>query len=463
MVCSISIKTAVLLVGMVVLVFAGLSMQKELEQMKDRGAKNVATVQIKAAQGTIHDHSLKQKNGNDMKNDLNEDEEFPPDQAFQVEDDEEATEIDNQMEAQKTKPPKILDPATLNINDFRLCRITPTPQLGKETVQMRGLALDMTYQCGGNLYNRFADLLEHVILEKAAEGFMWGKRNTILPNPKNTPEKSKKQRAVLIMGNSHTRQLATALLCQHKQQITKVTSLYAMPQHPINGVLQIEMKHNTIIYVAVNCPFVYSHDWDKTLEETILKRPLASLDAIVMGKFNTFSESTGTSFYKMMMDYQKQFPNIPMDFQHIPGPTVQQVAKKYKGNLIYVSMFSKYGVSDYLQTKEEMNQLQKTKQRNNIKYIHGRRYIKEVETIQGQTALYNTRFPPLHECATDTRHVVGTCVTNVTSFRFANGHRCMGNRGGYPDLVAWDVVTALHKMLSSSTTTDDEETETPIQ
>ncbi|CAB9500797.1 unknown protein [Seminavis robusta] len=348
-----------------------------------------------------------------------------------------------------SKPPR--DPLPLD-GGFRLCRINPEPVLGQDNVEMPGLELPMSFQCTGDLYDQFATLLEQVIQKRAVNGSQWGKRKTILP-----ASRASRSRSVLIMGNSHTRQLASTMLCQYKDQIMNTTTLYTVPGFVANGILRFQMKHDLTIYVTTNCPFVYSPNWDQILN-SILPQPLSAMDAIIMGEFNSFSDSSGTNHYKMMMAYQKEHPNSTIDFETIPPPTVQDLADKYTGPIIHVSMFAKRSAG---RSNRMMKQFQNETSRTNVQYVKGRKYVYAMQELQAAPAKQNrnrflqrllfwsTRPPPLYECSSDQRTKVGTCNTEVNSPRFSNGHRCIGSRGGHPDLIAWDVVQALYKLLPS--------------
>ncbi|CAB9505210.1 expressed unknown protein [Seminavis robusta] len=348
-----------------------------------------------------------------------------------------------------SNPPE--DPIPLD-DDFRLCRINPEPVLGQPNVEMPGLELPMSFQCTGDLYDQFATLMEQVIQKRAVNGSQWGKRKTILP-----ASRASLSRYVLIMGNSHTRQLASTLLCQYKDHILNTTTLYTVPGFAANGILQFQMKHNLTIYVTTNCPFVYSPNWDQILN-SILPQPLSQMDVIITGEFNSFSDSRGTNHYKMMMAYQKEHPNSTIDFETIPPPTVKDLADKYSGPIIHVSMFAKGSAG---KSNRMMKQVQNETNRTNVRYVKGRKYIYAMqELMQAQQQKTQNSFlqrllfrssppPPIFECSSDQRTQVGTCNTNVNSPRFSNGHRCIGSRGGHPDLIAWDVIHTLYKLLLS--------------
>jgi hypothetical protein len=53
----------------------------------------------------------------------------------------------------------------------------------------------------------------------------------------------------------------------------------------------------------------------------------------------------------------------------------------------------------------------------------------------------------LGECATNQAEQVGTCLTDVTHEYYDKGERCLGTKGGHADLVAFDVVEAIYKVM----------------
>lgn len=351
------------------------------------------------------------------------------------------------------------------LDDYRLCRITPAPKEGEPPVEMEGLAMPVEYQCAGKPYDEFVQLLQTVVASHSSSnsGSRWGKRRRIIPDD---PDKDKqKHRAILIMGNSHTRQLVSTLLCQFKDQIIQFETLYSIPGLQSYGVLQITLQHNLTIYAATNCPFVYAENWYHLLETDILKRKLNTLTAIVLGRFNHYTESTGTKFYQIMMKYQTQFPELGIDFQRFPAPTVADVANVYAGPIVWVGMFAKYGDRPHREANkmiDDLNQLQPqdqathpytTQSNRRVRAIYGRRYIQQMLLLDSnhnngkKTKRSSTTSLPVQECSSDTRHIVTTCITNTTSYRYQNGHRCMGAYGGHPDLIAWDLIEALHELI----------------
>ena len=68
--------------------------------------------------------------------------------------------------------------------------------------------------------------------------------------------------------------------------------------------------------------------------------------------------------------------------------------------------------------------------RTNLAVIDGRKYTRT-----------------LGECATDKGDTVGTCLTDPNDPRYETGARCFGALGSHADLVAWDLVEAIYKVM----------------
>lgn len=132
----------------------------------------------------------------------------------------------------------------------------------------------------------------------------------------------------LITGNSHTRQMSETLLCQYSASVDSFVTQSVgtgksdyFDAHFHNGATLISLTNN---------PVVYSKYWER-LVEGMIGRPLSSLDAIVLGKFNNHEESIGTSFLKTVNLFKdtgflktvnvvaKQL-NATIDFKHVKAP-----------------------------------------------------------------------------------------------------------------------------------------------
>ncbi|CAB9518264.1 expressed unknown protein [Seminavis robusta] len=335
--------------------------------------------------------------------------------------------------------------AFLLLQDFRMCRIRPEPVIGEPWVEMATMARHglppVDYQCSGKPYHQFAGLLEDLILTESSSSLsLWGKRDTLVPLSNNNST-TNNGRTILFMGNSHTRQTVQALLCQYQDQIVSYQTL----SEP--GAFVVEMQHNLTIYAACNSPFVASKSWYKTLEQRIVKRPLATgVDAIVLGHFNTAQESVKTNYGQMMMQ-QHYNNNTGANFPK--APTMDTVAAMYTGPVIWVGMYAQRNLPfhqqavDYTLRNHHLS-------RSNLRAVYARRYIDKLIAAQlhEHEQANNKKKLAVEECSIDGRTAVGTCDTDPTGTRFRDGHRCTGSRGGHPDLIAWDVVEALHNVLS---------------
>jgi hypothetical protein len=83
----------------------------------------------------------------------------------------------------------------------------------------------------------------------------------------------------------------------------------------------------------------------------------------------------------------------------------------------------------------QMHDIQKQQKRTNLRSIHARQHVEAIGA----------------ECSKNSSlrgdRIVGTCVTNTSHSEYANGHRCVGDKGGQADLVAWDVIEAIYDVL----------------
>ena len=250
-------------------------------------------------------------------------------------------------------------------------------------------------------------------------------------NPPPTPNKT-----VLLVGNSHLRQVSESLMCQHWAQAEDAIQIGD------RNTFTVHFHNNATIHVLINSPFVYSHKWVDLLESRLIKQPIASLDAIVLGKFHSWNDSQYTAFHQEMQDLSTNKTIEGMDFNTIKPPEIGSVAEVYNGPIVAVSMFSKYAESEGINTERTMNILAEgSKGRKNLRCILGRKYIDELGL----------------ECGTDTG-TGGTCNEPVASSSTAtndstatsdprNWHRCTGAHGGHSDLLSFDIVEELFALL----------------
>ena len=296
---------------------------------------------------------------------------------------------------------------------FRLCKVS--------SFELRtGHKLQIGYQCEGKKYEEFGKALK----DFAAKSFLANEGRRPFPFPPNT--------TILFFGNSHTRQMSTTLLCQYFQSVVEFDNKSIGTGRTDYFVARFE--NNATIISLTNNPIVYSKDWSKMVED-IIHQKLNTLDAIILGKFNDYTESQGTNFLTTVSNIAKNL-NLDIDFKNIPPPRLKDVAEVYSGPIFSVSMFAARGKHEHQASLTTMEVLQREKNRTNIHVIDGRKYIKAIG----------------YECGSDLYKSIGECLemTDETP-RLANEmHRCAGNMGGHADLIGWEVVESVFTVLSKN-------------
>ena len=280
-------------------------------------------------------------------------------------------------------------------------------------------SINAGYYCAGPAYDNFTVRFDKYRLEKSNSSNTWGRRS--FPLPANV--------SVFMLGNSHTRQMYNAILCQYRAQIDWKKSL-KNPYDPSDSSVPVIMhfKNNATIAVLSNVPLVYSAtQWVSNLEKW-LERPLSSFDAVVMGRINGVESKSnfGRNVYNFSLVHPELFdPQFPV-------PTIQKLADVYDGPIVAVPMFAAYG-QDVKTHAEEAIDYWITRNRTNIHIVDARKHIQF-----------------LGECASDERTVIGVCLdvgNNDGGRNPQDMHRCTGQNGGHPDLVAWDVIEQLFSLL----------------
>lgn len=332
---------------------------------------------------------------------------------------------------------------------YRVCRIRPKPKVGTDRVRIVKLekGLPLYYQCAGKPYDTFMQVMYKLMEHKHSQNpaSPWGKRPLPVPHANKT---------IVVMGNSHTRQVLSTLLCQYQHLIVSSKILKDVPGTVAQGknvAMKIELQHGVTFFVLINHPFVYSKRWPLTLSVDLLEMSLKSIDLIVLGAFNELVQSFKSNFLNTTLEYQKAVPRHQVHIEGIDPPYIDDVAAVYHGPIIYLGMFAQYNDEYYNQSLAMMealknknpkskgrrfkNSVQKHNQhqRTNIRSIYGRNYIQK--ELGG------------NECSSDSFQIVATCITDRNSKRYANGHRCVGPDGGQADLIAWDLVETLHELL----------------
>jgi hypothetical protein len=266
---------------------------------------------------------------------------------------------------------------------------------------------DVQYQCRGEKYDEFADKLEQYVLAQNSSAWpMWGHRPAPIPANKR----------VLIVGNSHTRQTYQALMCQYQEQIDQAKKLDQYSGYFL-------FQNNSTLVTICNTPLVYSKTWVQNIE-SVVGSALSSFDAILVGTFNEYDPETPSTFRTNTLAYSATQPNV--DFQNVPAPSAEDVALIFPGPVIMFGMFGQQKDDMACSIAERMIRYWNEKSnRTNIKFISGRVHIDNI----GIEAISRDRVN------------VGLCYADQ------GGHRCVGPRGGHPDLLAWDFVETLYHLI----------------
>ena len=288
-----------------------------------------------------------------------------------------------------------------------------------------------SYVCKGPEYEQFADKLIGMLLFlehrrrfpgasaavtwplEAPKSHLWGKRQGSPFPAKST---------ILALGNSHTRQILQALPCQYS--IKQIVDMEASKSDNVmrrGSYYFVEFENQAKLHLVTNHALFYSHQWPRYLQELVNHTTLEDFDALIVGKMNTFDEAYNTSFMEIMMEKTAKYEQA--DFTTNPPPSLLDLAEIYKGPIVAHSMFCDWG-GEYLYW-DMYEQVEKLKEQDYpVRLVNGRQYI-----------------PWLGECATNNWQSIGVCGDDETA------HRCIGARGGHPDLVAWDVVEAVHELV----------------
>jgi hypothetical protein len=284
------------------------------------------------------------------------------------------------------------------------------------TLTFASQKLSIPYKCEGQEYEEFGQKLFLFADNTTGHGSKWGRRPYPIPSGKT----------VLMFGNSHTRQVAHAMVCQYGAQVESY-----QPCHCDCGeAFTVRFRNDAVLHVVTNCYIVYTNHWVSLLERA-LHQSLDSMDAMVLGKFNGWTSSQNTNFRRAMMNITTA-DNGTVDFEHIKPPNLDQVAAVYSGPIVTLTMFAQYAERDAAARLETVER-STVAGRTNLAYIYGRTYVER-----------------LGECAADGKTKVTVQCLDAPS------HRCTGAYGGHADLVAWDVIEEIFGSWMETATIDND-------
>ena len=311
------------------------------------------------------------------------------------------------------------------MDGFRVCRSPKflVPRISNSTGLLENRTITMNYQCRGDAYDRFAAQMKDYVLQQQGRNqsqVLWGRREFPLPDHAN----------ILVLGNSHTRQTMQSLLCQYSRLLTRVQR-FDIPDAPID---EFHFTNGASIVFTSNSPLVYSHQWYENIRKyDPLHRPLGHYDAIVLGAFNRYDRNSTTNFHHHMLSLQAQYPD-EVQYTSVAPPSLSNVVRLFPKPIVALPMFAKYGMSWENNCHTALSRLPVRRQ-STVVVVHSRAHIEALG----------------HECGSDGMTEIGLCwnrdETTPYGRKPSDMHRCTGPQGGHPDLLAWDVVEALHTLL----------------
>ena len=349
-------------------------------------------------------------------------------------------------------------------SEFRLSRGLFDPPLQSvgdpRQTSIPGMAILPRYQCAGEAYDSFMKQATAFVTNKTApappgtktnESLSlltphWGRRPAMAPpaSPQNNTNTSTATTTkILFLGNSHTRQVAGALEWQYAEHIQSIRTL---PMSSIGEGAHVETfqfdndddddnnsktgssggsttTRTVSTTFMFNHPCIYSARWNQNIE-LIVQHPLDDFDAIVLGIFNPYSPSfDNTKQWTNVVNYTTTYPDQQINAKQ-PLLNIRAVAQAYTGPIVFVSPFSALHQPDFRTTVQWI----RSQARTNLRAVNARRYITSIGGGECSSNAYKVAAPnPV----------------------ISGSHRCMGNHGGLPDFVAWDVTEALYDVLLS--------------
>lgn len=293
------------------------------------------------------------------------------------------------------------------------------------------------YTCQGNQYDQFVHRLHRQAQQWVEQGLRpptWGRRPS--PLPPNF--------RLLIIGNSHARQVGMALAGQGRggerrsDNITNVNQIrHIDPYHYDKNQLHKLMAqryayaNNSTLYIVSNTVATYCPHplWKRALEEQI-EASLDSMDAIVMGRFNSGNQLDGLFDEFLPSDYGCGADQ--------PPPSMKQLVEVYNGPVGFLPMFGSHYDKVAKESQRILQKLKTNKSRKTATF-RPRLYVDLLQHKGG----FETWLENMHGSKTIDKFAPGQCVNSKTEA----GHRCVGRGGGLPDLMAWDLSEFMYNLV----------------
>ena len=312
----------------------------------------------------------------------------------------------------------------------------------KPQIRHNNVTAKLLYQCSGTSYDQFATKLYELVGKTSSRNdskfTLWGRREYPLPN--NT--------SILVLGNSHLRQVSKTLVCQYANQIQDFSQTSA-------EMFTIRFQNNSTWISITNTVLVYSQEWNSLVETFFLRHKnltFRSMDALIFGKFTLYQEALHTNYEYTMQEEQHNYEQgigedyttsndnttnatfTDISFSTISPPQLVDAARVFANPIVAISMFATTDIPRAQAAQKAYHQA--FPNRTNVKFVNSRKYIEQLGL----------------ECGSDDKQTMGTChepgdIILNSNRSPADMHRCAGSHGGHADLIAWDLIEKLHNAI----------------
>ena len=189
--------------------------------------------------------------------------------------------------------------------------------------------------------------------------------------------------------------------------------------HPL-VMVRYTFGNGAVIYHGSNDWTVHMRNWPTYLAKQT-GFPLDKFDRVIVGTTNSCDPPVHTNFADGMKELLAS--RFGVDCENPEGPPFGEYAKIFRQPLLYVNMFALYSRARQAEDREQFLQV-----RHHFKplfFEDARKYI-------------NKMGASVWECGATSMKLRLDCCNNETAM--LRLHRCQGERGAHPDLIAWDLV-----------------------
>lgn len=289
--------------------------------------------------------------------------------------------------------------------DWNVCHsslLQPSPSFQRDDNNMSQV---MDYQC--TEYDDFGtELLNYTdfLVDQGLRLPSWGHRRDVLP-PNAT---------ILFFGNSHMRQVALSLLCQAELQ--EIRTLKTIDT-PMGGCLvaRYRLANNATVYLAANSQSVTVPHWATSLSQQLQ-----------VDEHTFWSQALDVLVYGVH--------NMPSSKQ---APSLQEIAEIFSGPILFLPMMATGQERHRNQSEAALKDMKVLESRGRaeavVQYWNARQYILGMGRECGAPNRFDK---PNIGCTDRFDKRFGEVI-----------HRCTGENGGHPDLLAWDVTEFVWTLL----------------